>query len=63
MYNVLMTFVARIFRDAQTPALDLDWFVKLPCGKRERMKKAVLCFGEILWDKSRRRMTVVAGGD
>jgi hypothetical protein len=61
--NVLMAFAACVFRDAQASTLDLYRLVKLARGKRQRMKKSVLCFGEILWDKSRRRMTIVAGRD
>src|SRR4051812_9286682 len=58
-----MTFATRVFGDAQAAILDLDWFVKLARGKGERVKESVFCLGEILRDKRRRRMAVVAGRD
>jgi len=58
-----MTLATRIFGNAQASTLDLDRFVKLARGKGERMEESMLGFGEILWDKSGRRMTVVAGRD
>ena len=63
VHHILMTFATRVFGDAKAASLDLDWFVKLARGKGERMKESVFCLGEILRDKPRRRMAVVAGRD
>src|SRR4051812_621526 len=63
VHHILMTFATRVFRDAQAAILDLDWFVKVARGKGERMKESVFCLGQILRDKRRRRMAVVAGRD
>jgi len=63
MHNVLVTFATRVFGDTKAAILDLDRVVKFTSGKGERMKESMLRFGEILGNKSRRRMTVVAGRD
>ena len=61
--DVLMTFAAGVFRDPPAAFLDLDRLVEIARGERERMKKSVLGFSEILGDKPGRRVAIVAGRD
>ena len=63
VHDVLMTFAAGIFRHAPAAFLDLDRVVKFARGERERMKKAVLGFREILGHEPGRRMAIVARCD
>ena len=61
--DVLMTFAAGVFRDTPAAFLDLDRLVKFVRRERERMKKAVLRFREILRNEPRRRVAIVARRD
>src|SRR5262245_26428269 len=63
VHDVLMTFAAGIFRDAQASSFYLDWLMKFVRGERERMKKSVISFCVVLGNESRRRMAIVAGGN
>src|SRR5688500_14576800 len=59
----LVTIAAGAFRSPPAPFPDLDRVVKVAGGEGERMKEAVLGFGEILPHKSGRGVAIVAGGD
>ena len=63
MNDVLVAFTAGVLGHAQAARLNLDRIVKLAGGEGKRMKEAVLGFGEILGQKSGRRVTIVAGRD
>jgi hypothetical protein len=58
--DVLVTSSARAFRNTPTAFLYLDRLVEFAGGKREGMKKAMIGLGEILWDQTGWRMTIIA---
>src|SRR5438477_12590534 len=63
MHNVSVTFTAGVLGHAKAALLDLDRIVKFARCERERMKKPVLSFGEILGKESSRRVSIVTGRD
>jgi hypothetical protein len=63
MRDVLMTLATGAFGDEAAAFLNLNRLMKFAGGKCERMKKAVLGFGEVFRDQSGWCMAVVAGRD
>src|SRR5947208_9459877 len=63
VHNVLMTFSACVFRDAQAPSFYLNWLMKVVRGERQRMKKSVISFRVVLGNESGRCMAIVTGGN
>lgn len=63
IHQILVTGDAGLFDHASVARLDLDRVGIAPCGKSQRMKKAVIPFGHPLADRVVGKMAIVAGGD
>jgi hypothetical protein len=53
----------RILRHAPIPGLDLNWFVKIFERERQRVKKAIVRFGQPFTGEVMRQMAIVAHGN